>query len=179
MVTRGYVLAGGASTRMGRDKGRLPFPGAAPMAAHVARVLRLAGLEPTIVRASHDGPFVDEDGVVVRVITDGGGDRHPLIGVAAALEDAGSGLVLIVPCDLPWLDSITVRGLFAVPDPCVAYDGEREHPLFAVLDAEEAARCRAMAAAGAPVRALVAGLPRVRVRPQAVRNANTPDALGG
>lgn len=179
MVTRGYVLAGGASTRMGRDKGRLPFPGAAPMAAHVARVLRLAGLEPTIVRASHDGPFVDEDGVTVRVITDGGGERHPLVGVAAALEDAAAGLVLIVPCDLPWLDGGAVAALCAADAEVVAWDGEREHPLLAVLDAARARPCRALAAANRPVRELTTGLPRVLLEARVVRNANTPDALGG
>ncbi len=179
MVTRGYVLAGGASKRMGRDKARLPFPGAAPMATHVARVLRLAGLKVAIVRATHDGPFVDEDGLSVRVIADGGGDRHPLVGVAAALEDAGTGLVLMVPCDLPWLDQDSVCALIAAGTEGVAWDGEREHPLFGVLDAARADRCRSLAASNSPVRDLTAGLPRVTVEPRAVRNANTPDALDG
>lgn len=179
MVTRGYVLAGGSSSRMGRDKGRLPFPGAAPMAAHVARVLRLGGLEVAIVRGEDDGPFVDDDGVSVRVIADGGGDRHPLRGVAAALEEAGAGLVLVVPCDLPWLDCAAVDALISAGTEVVAWDGEREHPLCAVLDASRSRRCFEIARANGPVRALVDGLPRVHVEASAMRNANTPDALGG
>jgi molybdopterin-guanine dinucleotide biosynthesis protein A len=179
MVTRGYVLAGGLSTRMGLDKGRLPFPGTAPMAAHVARQLRLAGLSPTIVRAEDDGPFIDEDGLAVRVITDGGGARHPLIGVAAALEDLGEGLALIVPCDLPWLDEAAIHAMIAPGTECVANDGARDHRLVVVLNATCAATCRALADADGPVRALVDGLPRVRLHANAMRNANAPHDLRG
>ena len=107
---RGYVLAGGASSRMGRDKARIPWRGL-PMAAHVASVLAEAGVEVSLVRrgpADGEEGWTTRDGAPLRVVREAErGERHPLLGVLTALEDAVSD-VLIVPCDVPRLRPLHV-----------------------------------------------------------------------
>ena len=51
-VRRGYVLAGGRSSRMGRDKALIPVDGV-PLAARIADVLAAAGLDVYLIRRGH------------------------------------------------------------------------------------------------------------------------------
>lgn len=173
MIGRAYVLGGGASRRMGVDKARVAFPGSDPMAGHLAATIRASGLPVWIVRGADDGlPFYGPDEIDTPTLIDGGGERHPLLGVAAALSHAREGLALICPCDTPFLTVATIDRLVGYGAPCVAEDGARRHPLLSVLPAAWAADARALAAAGAPVHRLVDALPGVRVPEADVRNVN-------
>lgn len=178
---RGYVLAGGQSRRMGRDKARLRVAGGAEMAVSVAAVLRQAGLIPSIVRRGTRGEpaFLFDDGSAVSTLyepTDG--SPHPLWGVVAALADSDDELVLVVPCDLPDLTVDAVQALVGAGGPAVAWDGERLHPLAGVYPRRRAAEAAQAAAAGRSVHAFVADVPRVSVDPAALRNVNRPEDHG-
>lgn len=171
---RGYILAGGASVRMGRDKARVCYPGTVPMAAVVAEVLRAAGLEPVIVRQVVDEPFCGTDGVVFATVGDGGGSRHPLRGVAAAL--AFGERCLVVPCDLVGITVSGVNALLAHKE-AVATDGEHVQPLFAVLSPVRYRRADQLIRENGSALALVEGVQRVQLPASELRNINRlPDS---
>ena len=121
----GYVLCGGRSSRMGRDKAFVEIDGR-PLALRVADALgdrvvlvgrREQGLERLGLPVLHDRAAAFQ---------------HPLLGVETALEHAGEP-ALVAPCDLGWLDRASVERLLAAEPPVVASDGARLHPLLGVL----------------------------------------------
>lgn len=163
-ITRGWILAGGRSTRFGSDKAVHRVDGV-PMVVRLARVLQDAGLEPIVVAREARGL-----GLAERMEPDG--PRHPLHGVASVL---GEGDALFCPCDLPDLTAEQVRALLRAAEtlgPVVALG----QPLLAVLPASLQPRAASLAAAGGRVRALVDGLPTVDLGP--LVNLNRPDGAG-
>ena len=142
MITRddltGLILAGGQGRRMGgRDKGLEPFAGR-PLVAHVRE--RLAGrVAEVLINANRNAeayaPLAD------RVIQDAeGGFQGPLMGIYSGLRAAATPWLLVVPCDTPALprDLVdrTVAAVNQSPDECdiaVACDGERLHPVVALI----------------------------------------------
>jgi molybdenum cofactor guanylyltransferase len=102
-----FVLAGGASSRMGRDKGLLAI-GGAPL---IVRTVRM--LEPLVGRVTVVGAPRSYAALGLRTIRDrgAGGEaakkiRHgPLAGMASALAATHSAWNLIVACDLPYLSA--------------------------------------------------------------------------
>lgn len=173
MSIEGYVLAGGAGRRMGLDKARAPWQGL-PLAAWVAEQIDPAVAGVTLVRRGRpDGlPWCDRVGRALPVVYEpDDGPRHPLAGVVCALTQTASDHVLIAPCDTVGLTPEVARRLVAA-GPCVASDGERVHPLLAVLPRERLDLARQLLAAQAPCRALVEGLPQVRLDAHTLVNAN-------
>lgn len=161
------MLAGGASSRMGSDKARLPLDGW-PTAVRLCERLEAAGLQAALVRRAPDGlPWMHPDGREVTVVREGDGPRHPLRGVLTALEHAGEP-ALIVPCDLPALTVHTLAAL-AARGPCVAAG----HPLVGVFP-HDLERLRALVASDAPARAFGDGLPTVDLPPDELFDRNTP-----
>ena len=95
----GAVLAGGRSSRMGRDKALLDF-GGRPLIEHAVALLRAVGAEPVIAGARAD---LSAFAPVLEDLHPGCG---PLSGIEAALTDAqgrGAEQVLFLPVDLPLL----------------------------------------------------------------------------
>lgn len=88
----GFVLAGGASSRMGRDKALVEVAGR-PMVAHALGILRAAGLEARIA-----GARTELSGYAPVVKDEGGG---PLAGVCAALAATEAELAVFLPVDMP------------------------------------------------------------------------------
>lgn len=132
----GIVLAGGRAQRMGGvDKGLMQLAGK-PMVAHV-----LAALGPQvatiIVNANRNLDQYAAFGY--RIAADTIGDYYgPLAGMASAMEIATTKYVLTVPCDSPLMARDLVARLYqALIQGCadigVAHDGERMHPVFALL----------------------------------------------
>ena len=158
---RGFVLAGGRSTRFGSDKSLARVEGT-PMALRVFRAMEEAGLEPCFVardrRLEHLGPVLLEDLE---------GAPHPLNGVVAALQ-AGGGVM--APCDVPWLParafSLLTEGSTVVG--C---------PLLARLDASWLSRAREHLADGASVRAFVSLATPIELPANWLRNVNRPADL--
>ncbi len=155
MIRRGYVLAGGASTRMGADKARVPLNGW-PTAVRLCERIEAAGLEAALIRREPDGlPWRYPDGRPVRVVREpGGGGRHPLRGVRTALLDAGEP-ALVIPCDLPRLGVGSLRRLVGAGIGVAA-----GHPLVGVFPLE-LERLQRHIDRGCSVRAYVEALPRV------------------
>lgn len=132
MHAAGFVLVGGLSTRMGRDKALLSAglqPLAAQVAAKVAAVAGNVALVGEPERYRHLG---------FDCFTDRRPGTGPLGGIEAALASRRGELNLIVACDMPGLDAGLLRTLLWQAEGTgalcvVARDGSGViHPLCAV-----------------------------------------------
>lgn len=91
-----YLLAGGASTRMGRDKALLELHGQ-PLILHALHKFRALGFKPRIVGSRPDlASFAP-------IIPDNFPHAGPLGGIEAALAASSADLNLILAVDLPLL----------------------------------------------------------------------------
>ncbi len=178
----GFLLAGGRSSRMGRDKALLPYA-STTLATHIATQIRDAAGNVTILappeRYAHLG---------FPILADAIPDCGPLGGLYTALRQANSGAtaadwILLVACDLPHLTAAFLRELLAAAsaehDCIVAEADGRLQPLCAVYHrrllpaAETALQCKLF-----KMHDFVAGLRPLRYpAPDAslLRNVNTPD----
>ena len=92
----GFVLAGGQSSRMGRDKALLSWAGY-PLIANALSILRGAGLPASVAGArSNLQEFAP-------VIADAGSSHGPLSGICAALGSTSARHAVVLPVDLPLL----------------------------------------------------------------------------
>lgn len=178
-----FVLIGGESRRMGRDKARAPVAspwGTLPLAVRVVEVLRAAGARSVaLIRRVDDGqPWVDHEGAPIVVFDDGAPSPHPLWGVAAALARSGTEACLVVSGDSVGLSVAAARLLLAA-GPCVAVDAAgRRHPTLAVWPSASGDAVRAAAERGASARS-VATMPGVLLPPEDLRDADEPSDLPG
>jgi len=104
----GFVLAGGQSSRMGRDKALLPF-GGRPLIAHALATLREAGLPAAIAgagAAANSTLFT-----YAPIVLDQQPGLGPLAGICAALESASARFVVFLPTDVPLLPTSLVAYL--------------------------------------------------------------------
>ena len=101
----GFVLAGGRSSRMGRDKALLEFAGR-PLIEHAIAILRAAGLPVCIAGAR--SPNLTE---FAPVVEDDRADLGPLAGICAGLESTSAKLAVFLPVDLPLLPASLVDWL--------------------------------------------------------------------
>lgn len=130
----GLVLAGGQGRRMGgRDKGLEPFDGL-PLFAHVAK--RLDGqVAELLINANRN---IDAYRLFsARIIEDmQGGFQGPLMGIYSGLRAAQTPWLIVAPCDAPLLpNNLVARMINGIGkhDIGVAFDGERLHPVVALL----------------------------------------------
>jgi molybdopterin-guanine dinucleotide biosynthesis protein A len=125
----GVVLAGGLSSRMGRDKALLPWHGR-PLIEH--QIDTLLAAEVDVVQVSGHRP--DYQGVIDPVAQAG-----PLGGIAGIAAACPDGVLLIVPVDMPRLEPSLLARLRDTPSVagCVRF---KDHvlPMRLQLDA----RCR-------------------------------------
>jgi FdhD protein len=178
------VLTGGASTRMGSDKARLPLAGEAA-ATRVARLLSHLFAEVLLVGGD---PPTEAPG---RSVPDPPGPRCALRGVVGALEASASERVLLVATDLPLLTPDLVLALVAWPEAeaVVPRSSDGIHPLCALYrrrPALAAARDQ-LAAERLALRDWLAILDTTYLEPDdlaavdpgstALTNVNTPDEL--
>jgi molybdopterin-guanine dinucleotide biosynthesis protein A len=149
----GIVLAGGRSTRFGRDKLAEPYLGL-PILEHTVRRVAAVCHEVVLVLApAHDVPSLPAD-LPVRVARDAVEGEGPLAGVLAGLGVVGSEHALVVGGDMPdlradvLLEMLRVAGE-APADAVALRDGERFRPLPCVLRVAPAVRrARALLDAG-------------------------------
>lgn len=172
----GFVLAGGRGLRMGADKA-LVLSAGVPLGLRVACLLGRRCARVSLVRRDLPDPgWTLADGRSVGVVRDEEA-VHPLWGVHAALRSATSPWALVVATDLVGLRVAHLDALWSARGTAgavlVASEGWRFAMLLASSSGPDVA---ALAAAGAPVGALVGGLARVAV-PDPVVDANTPADL--
>jgi molybdopterin-guanine dinucleotide biosynthesis protein A len=138
-----FILAGGASSRMGRHKALLEF-GGVPLIVHTARLLTPLVAEVTVVGSLPEyaelGLRAIPDEADVHAPDHAGLDnpmRGPLAGIAAALAVTHSPWNLIVACDLPylsaeWLDWLLSRAIASRAEAVIPQTARGFEPLAAV-----------------------------------------------
>jgi molybdenum cofactor guanylyltransferase len=126
-----YILAGGQSSRMGRDKAMLA-PGGTPLLMRTAALLSPLAGPPIFV-----GPPARYSALGYDVIPDDGTSIGPLGGIATALRHSNQGWNLILGCDLPfltsrWLDYLIGRAVESNSDAVVPQSATGLEPLCAM-----------------------------------------------
>lgn len=144
----GLILAGGRSSRMGRDKAGLTLPDGRTLLQRQADVLRAAGAA-TVLVSVRAGDGSQLPGAVM--VPDAMPDAGPLAGIAAGLRAAPPGLVAVLAVDMPQIGEAHLRQLTGLAtESCGVVpvrDGQLE-PLVAVYPASLAGSAEASLAGG-------------------------------
>ena len=130
------LLAGGRGQRMGgQDKGLLRWQGQ-PLISHAQRVARPL-TDDLIISCNrnhaHYAAYADQ------VVNDGNDDFDgPLAGILAGLAVARHSHLLVLPCDVPRIDTDLIRALFDtarlnLEQPVMVRHGEHWEPLLCVI----------------------------------------------
>lgn len=103
------ILAGGKSSRMGRDKAFLEIDGKTLLARQIA-VARAAGALDVFISGRADTNYSAFDGLVLR---DQFQQAGPLAGIERSLDAMATPLLLVLAVDLPGMSPEYLRQLFA------------------------------------------------------------------
>ena len=101
----GAVMCGGKSSRFGSDKALALF-GEQTVGAHIVAALRGAGIDPVMAVGGTAGATLG-----IPTVPDLRPGEGPLGALATALLWAKTGSVLVVPCDVPLIESTHVADL--------------------------------------------------------------------
>ena len=102
----GIILAGGRSSRMGRDKAFLPWGGTTLIELVLSILSPL--VDEAIIVVKDARPFRH---LKVQVVEDQDGDAHALGGVATGLAAASTQCCFVCACDMPFLNPDLIRFL--------------------------------------------------------------------
>jgi molybdenum cofactor guanylyltransferase len=178
----GLILAGGASSRMTRDKAALKYGGKSQLDLAYALVSRHLGQVYVSVRESQ---VRDAARARYPLIVDAVAGEGPIVGIRSAMATHQDAAWLVLACDLPFLTDAALEQLLAQRDPAVlatafrsAHDGLPE-PLCAVWEPAAAAALAAYQATGGqcPRKFLMRHAARL-LEPRdrrALDNVNTPE----
>ena len=111
----GLVLAGGKSTRMGKDKGMIPYHGM-PQREYLYHLLGRVCPETFVSIRSDQKADFDEH---TRTIIDDDQYKGPFNGILSAHKKFPEVAWLIVACDMPLIDLASLQELIAARDPNV------------------------------------------------------------
>lgn len=134
----GLLLAGGCSRRMGKDKSSISYAGTTQpeLAAELLRS-RCAEIFLSLRKGQNNATGLEN----FNVVHDRWESAGPLIGILSAMTEHPGAAWLVIACDLPFLDRITLDNLLAQRDPTKiatayrsSYDGKPE-PLCAIYEA--------------------------------------------
>lgn len=186
----GAILAGGASSRMGRDKAGIEWRGV-PMVERVARALGACVPRVRVVVRPGDAapPGLER-------IEDEHDARAPIVGLCAALRACERSAVLVAACDTPEIEPRVLLALLALTparggSPVVALEGPRgPEPFPAVYRPSLLPEVeRRIARGDLALQPLLRGSGALLVPASAVReldpelrtlrNVNRPEDLGG
>jgi molybdenum cofactor guanylyltransferase len=142
----GYVLAGGGSTRFGRDKALVEV-GGRPMLERMVELLRRVTREVKIVTAPNKYANFG-----VTIVEDRWPGEGPLGGIVTALEDAARNTAppewnLILSCDMPfltpeWLAFLGERAVRSKAEVVFPHSASGPEPLCACWQTAAAAKLR-------------------------------------
>ena len=116
----GLVLAGGRSSRMGRDKALLRV-GGETLAQRQTRLLQRLGIRevflsrPAVEAAPPDDTPPDA-AIDVTIVRDAAPGQGPLAGIVAGLERAEDRALLVLAVDMPGVTEDFLEGLLAAAD---------------------------------------------------------------
>jgi molybdenum cofactor guanylyltransferase len=113
MAHSALLLAGGKSSRMGRDKAHL-IVGGEPLWQRQVSVLRATGPEAILLSAPKRPPFTSADGLIL--IPDVVEGLGPLAGLSAGLAACESDWLLVLAVDVPRVSAELLQGLLATAD---------------------------------------------------------------
>lgn len=127
----GAILAGGQSRRMGVDKAQLTLAGE-PLIRRIQRVMRSVVNNLAVIGPIERAILMPD----IPIIPDRWPDCGPLGGIATALHSPLSSQgVMIVGCDMPFLNPVLLRHLITLipdADAVVVRLGTQTHPLHAI-----------------------------------------------
>ncbi len=127
--TEAFVLAGGKSSRMGKDKGMVLLKGK-PMVSYILETLTESGI-PVKIIANNPAYRIFGFPIFADVIA----VKGPMGGLLTALENTEAELVLLVSCDMPFLNTAAVNRLLKMAAQDIIFVStveERVNPLFAL-----------------------------------------------
>ena len=129
LKTEAFILAGGKSSRMGRDKGLIEIDGR-PMTAHLIDTLKHLGMTPGIIS---NNPAYEQFGLPV--IPDIIKDQGPMGGLYTAMRWARAANVMLVSCDMPFIGPAALKSLLNAIQPgriVAAKVNDRLNPMPAI-----------------------------------------------
>ena len=156
----GFILAGGESSRMGRDKALLELEG-------VALIVRTARLvESAARRCAVVGDSVRLEGLELEVIEDDLPGAGPLGGIATALGASEAEWNLVVACDLPyltreWLEFLIGHATRSDADAVLPMNERGAEPMCAMYHQRAEVAIRGALESG--IRKVTDGLAKLRV----------------
>jgi molybdopterin-guanine dinucleotide biosynthesis protein A len=178
----GLVLAGGRSSRMGRDKATLEYQGRSQLERTMALLEDRVAPAFVSVRAAQSA---DAPRTRYALIVDEQQDLGPAGGILAAQSRHPQAAWLVLACDLPFLDGRTLEHLLAARAPertATAYRSARDglpEPLCAIYEpASHAALLRAAQGGQRCPRKFLIGADTLLIDPpdpRALENVNTPE----
>jgi len=167
------VLAGGRSRRLGRPKASVVLAGR-PLISYPLAALGAAGLEAVVIAK----PDSDVPSLEVPVLHEAAAVFHPAAGIAAALRHARGRPVLVVACDMPFLEPGLLRHLAEAPGRVVVpRAGGRLHPLCARYAPALEGELEDAVAAGRALHETIAALDPVVVDEDGLRRFGDPERL--
>ena len=155
-----FILAGGVSSRMKRDKALLEI-GGAPLLIRTARLLESVANAPAVV-----GDPAAYESFAFPVIADDWPGAGPLGGIATALRVSNASWNLVVACDLPyltgdWLHFLVARAVASPADAVLPLNAKGAEPLCAMYHKRGEPAIRAALESG--IRKVTDGLQNIRV----------------
>jgi molybdenum cofactor guanylyltransferase len=155
-----FILAGGVSSRMTRDKALLEIGGTS-LLVRTARLLEGVAGAPTVV-----GDPAAYRSFAMPVIADDWPGAGPLGGIATALRASNAPWNLVVACDLPyltreWLDFLAARAMASAADAVLPMNALGAEPLCAMYHKRGEPAIRAALESG--IRKVTDGLQNLRV----------------
>ena len=135
-----FILAGGDSSRMGRDKGLLEF-GGVPLIFRTAHLLMPIVATVTVVGSPNRYAVLGLRAIGDEVVREEGTSPEPLAGISSALRATSTPWNLILACDLPyltidWLNWLLSRAMDSRAQIVVPRTSQGLEPLAAVYHRE-------------------------------------------
>ncbi len=179
MGVTAIILAGGGSTRMGREKATIVLAGRTLLQRVIDAAAEVA--DETVVVCAPGRPFPDiEVRGPLRLTTDEVGGQGPLAGILAGLAVASSEVALLLACDQPFVRPLLLRLLIAqaaeAPVVIPLRDGQTQ-PLCAAIRVDAAPLLREAYERGSRAAAAVSDLPGTRLLDAATWRVVDPDGV--
>lgn len=173
------ILAGGGSTRMGRDKASLVLGGRTLLQRVIDAAAEVADATVVVLAPGRPLPPLEPRGAL-RLTTDEVGGQGPLAGILAGLAAAEGEVALLLACDQPFVRPTLLRLLAEqaaeAPVAIPLLDGQPQH-LCSAVRLDTAPALREAYARGSRAAAAISDLPGTRLLAPEVWRAADPDGV--